>query len=149
VPLNHRVRRSGLYTSPHLVAVRERIRINSVPLSEEQFSSFFFDVWDRLEKNQEVCTDRTSPFFLADSSRPQRALESTSLKPAYFRMVTLVAFHAFLSLGVCVLLFFRPHGSLTFPTGGCYHPGSRCGRHVRQYKHCAQADSHRHYRLGS
>ena len=64
-----RSRRSGLYTSPHLVAVRERIRINSVPLSEEQFSSFFFEVWDRLEKNQEVCADRTSPFFLADSSR--------------------------------------------------------------------------------
>ncbi|KAF9653382.1 FolC bifunctional protein [Thelephora ganbajun] len=72
----------GLYTSPHLVAVRERIRINSVPLSEEQFSSLFFEVWDRLEKNQE------------------RAAESTPLKPAYFRMVTLVAFHAFLSLGV-------------------------------------------------
>ena len=94
--------RSGLYTSPHLVAVRERIRINSVPLSEEQFSSFFFEVWDRLEKNQEVCTDRTSPFFLTDLSRLQRALESTSPKPGYFRMVTLVAFHAFLSLGVCI-----------------------------------------------
>ncbi|KAF9782920.1 FolC bifunctional protein [Thelephora terrestris] len=72
----------GLYTSPHLVAVRERIRINSVPLSEEQFSSFFFEVWDRLDKNQE------------------RTLESTPLRPAYFRMMTLVAFHAFLSLGV-------------------------------------------------
>jgi len=93
--------RLGLYTSPHLVAVRERIRINSVPLSEEQFSSFFFEVWDRLERNQEVCTYRTTPFVLADSSRPQRAMESTSLKPMYFRMVTLVAFHAFLSLGVC------------------------------------------------
>lgn len=72
----------GLYTSPHVVAVRERIRINSVPLSKEQFSSFFFEVWDRLERNQ------------------MRALECTSLRPAYFRMVTLVAFHAFMSLGV-------------------------------------------------
>jgi len=95
-------RRLGLYTSPHLVAVRERIRINSVPLSEEQFSSFFFEVWDRLDRNQEVCTVATSPFFLADSSRPQRVMESTPLKPMYFRMVTLVAFHAFMSLGVCI-----------------------------------------------
>ena len=50
--------RLGLYTSPHLVAVRERIRINAVPLSEEQFSSFFFEVWDRLGKNQEVGCSR-------------------------------------------------------------------------------------------
>ena len=46
----------GLYTSPHLVAVRERIRINGVPISEELFTKFFFDVWDRLEENQQVCS---------------------------------------------------------------------------------------------
>lgn len=72
----------GLYTSPHLVAVRERIRVNGAPLSEEQFTKFFFEVWDRLEVNK------------------TRKLESTSDKPAYFRFVTLVAYHAFLSLKV-------------------------------------------------
>jgi len=41
----------GLYTSPHLVAVRERIRIGGKPLSEEEFSKYFFEVWDRLQKN--------------------------------------------------------------------------------------------------
>jgi folylpolyglutamate synthase len=46
----------GLYTSPHLVAVRERIRINGVPISEELFAKFFFDVWDRLEENNSVCS---------------------------------------------------------------------------------------------
>jgi folylpolyglutamate synthase/dihydropteroate synthase len=40
----------GLYTSPHLVAVRERIRINGTPISEEQFAKFFFQVWDRLDQ---------------------------------------------------------------------------------------------------
>ena len=39
----------GLYTSPHLVAVRERIRINGQPISEELFAKYFFDVWDKLE----------------------------------------------------------------------------------------------------
>lgn len=44
----------GLYTSPHLIAVRERIRVNGVPISEELFAKFFFDVWDRLEENHRV-----------------------------------------------------------------------------------------------
>ncbi|KAI0307269.1 Mur ligase [Multifurca ochricompacta] len=72
----------GLYTSPHLVAVRERIRINGVSLSEELFAKFFFDVWDRLETND------------------QRNPSTTSAKPMYFRYVTLMAFHAFLTLKV-------------------------------------------------
>ena len=44
----------GLYTSPHLIAVRERIRVNGAPISEELFAMFFFDVWDRLEENHHV-----------------------------------------------------------------------------------------------
>jgi folylpolyglutamate synthase/dihydropteroate synthase len=43
---------SGLYTSPHLVAVRERIRINGTPISEEDFSKFFFQVWDKLGQSK-------------------------------------------------------------------------------------------------
>jgi folylpolyglutamate synthase/dihydropteroate synthase len=41
----------GLYTSPHLVAVRERIRVDGHPLSEEEFTKYFFEVWDKLEAN--------------------------------------------------------------------------------------------------
>lgn len=44
----------GLYTSPHLVAVRERIRINGKPIAEEDFARYFFEVWDRLERNDVV-----------------------------------------------------------------------------------------------
>ena len=44
----------GLYTSPHLVAVRERIRVNGAPISEEDFAKYFFEVWDRLEANDMV-----------------------------------------------------------------------------------------------
>ena len=39
----------GLYTSPHLMEVRERIRINGAPISQELFAKYFFDVWDRLD----------------------------------------------------------------------------------------------------
>lgn len=51
----------GLFTSPHLIAVRERIRINGVPLPEDQFAQFFFEVWDRLGGNDTVSADSYSP----------------------------------------------------------------------------------------
>ncbi|KAK7060501.1 Folylpolyglutamate synthetase [Paramarasmius palmivorus] len=72
----------GLYTSPHLVAVRERIRINGRPLPEEDFTKFFFEIWDRLQENT------------------TRQHENTSLMPGYFRFLTLLAFHTFLALKV-------------------------------------------------
>ncbi|KAL1837387.1 hypothetical protein VTJ49DRAFT_3946 [Mycothermus thermophilus] len=74
----------GLFTSPHLIAVRERIRINSTPLSEETFARYFFDVWDRLEANSDVASDDAPP----------------GTKPIYARFLTLMSFHVFLSEGV-------------------------------------------------
>ncbi|KIJ70094.1 hypothetical protein HYDPIDRAFT_172002 [Hydnomerulius pinastri MD-312] len=71
----------GLYTSPHLVAVRERIRVGGRPLSEEEFAKFFFEVWNKLEEN------------------PRRT-EGFPEKPNYFRYLTLMAFHAFKALKV-------------------------------------------------
>jgi folylpolyglutamate synthase len=75
-------RKIGLYTSPHLVVVRERIRINSEPISEEQFTKYFFEVWDALE-----------------SSALREGLDPI-LKPAYFRFLTLMSFHVFMREGV-------------------------------------------------
>ncbi|WWD17944.1 hypothetical protein CI109_102389 [Kwoniella shandongensis] len=72
----------GLYTSPHLCAVRERIRINGEPISEEVFAKYFFEVWERLESDTKTLTPQTPVF------------------PIYFRLLTLLAFHTFLSLGV-------------------------------------------------
>lgn len=37
-----------------MVSVRERIRINGNPLSEEVFAKFFFEVWDALDVNTKV-----------------------------------------------------------------------------------------------
>lgn len=66
----------GLYTSPHLCSVRERIQINNVPISESDFSKYFFEVWDRLSAT-------------GDGS-----------KPVYFRYLTLMAYHLFVVEGV-------------------------------------------------
>ncbi|KAF2275791.1 bifunctional protein folC [Westerdykella ornata] len=74
----------GLYTSPHLRSVRERIQINNEPISEEKFAKYFFEVWDRLEAAAKT------------SDTPADA----PTKPVYFRYLTLMALHAYLEEGV-------------------------------------------------
>lgn len=76
----------GLYTSPHLVTVRERIRIDGLPISEPLFARYFFDLWDRF----------STP--AATSIVPDT--QSSETKPAYFRYLTLLAFHTFMKEGV-------------------------------------------------
>lgn len=71
----------GMYTSPHLKSVRERIRINGNPISEELFTKYFFQVWDRM--------DATS----SDESKfPHMTLGK---KPGYFKFLTVLSFHVF------------------------------------------------------
>ncbi|KAM4020342.1 folylpolyglutamate synthase, mitochondrial [Anomaloglossus baeobatrachus] len=67
--------KTGFYSSPHLVQVRERIRINGQPISKELFSKYFWQVYNRLEetKSDDMCS-----------------------MPAYFRFLTIMAFHVFL-----------------------------------------------------
>lgn len=74
--------RIGLYTSPHLVTVRERIQINSAPISEELFAKYLFEVWDALE-----------------ASAMKEGLDPAH-KPTYFRFLTLMAYHVFMREGV-------------------------------------------------
>ncbi|KAL8804305.1 MAG: hypothetical protein Q9182_002670 [Xanthomendoza sp. 2 TL-2023] len=76
-PLFHKI---GLYTSPHLRFVRERIRINNEPLSEELFAKYFFEVWDQLEASARALGEPTG----------------RTAKPPYFRFLTLMAFHTYI-----------------------------------------------------
>jgi folylpolyglutamate synthase/dihydrofolate synthase len=80
-------RKTGLYTSPHLVSVRERIRINSIPLSSELFAKYFFEVWDLLQS--------TGKSLTPDSED----------KPTYFRYLTLMSFHVFIEEQVDVAVY--------------------------------------------
>ncbi len=79
-----KIHKIGLYTSPHLRFVRERIQINNVPLSEEVFAKYFFETWDRLEAAARAVGQPTD----------------TTTKPVYFRFLTLMAFHTYISEGV-------------------------------------------------
>ncbi|KAH7256477.1 Mur ligase [Fusarium tricinctum] len=81
-------RKTGLFTSPHLIAVRERIRINSTPISEELFAKYFFEVWDRLE---------SAPKDDVDNFMPPR--------PIYARYLTLMSWHVFLQEGIDVAVY--------------------------------------------
>lgn len=75
----------GLYTSPHLCHVRERIRINSRPIEETVFTSRFFEIWHKLG--------------LENDSKG-----SSGSRPGYFRFLTLLAFHVFKSYGVNIAI---------------------------------------------
>lgn len=68
--------KTGFFSSPHLVQVRERIRINGQPISPEHFTKHFWRLYHRLEETK-------------DGS-------SCVSMPAYFRFLTLMAFHVFL-----------------------------------------------------
>ncbi|EME48688.1 hypothetical protein DOTSEDRAFT_49112 [Dothistroma septosporum NZE10] len=72
----------GLYTSPHLRFVRERIQINNEPISEGLFAKCFWEVWDRFE-----------------ASRPAEDVVDTRNvggKPVYFHYLTLMALHCYM-----------------------------------------------------
>jgi len=53
----------GLYSSPHIMEVRERIRINGEPLSKELFTKYFFETFEMFEKtkvNKIFCTNNSN-----------------------------------------------------------------------------------------
>ncbi|KAI9271418.1 Mur ligase [Sporodiniella umbellata] len=96
--------KTGLFTSPHLVAVRERIRINGEPISEELFAKYSQYVWERLEATKEEAI-RAMDMSDGDKNELIRNKRAHPDKPIYFRYLTLVALHAFIQEKVdCAIL---------------------------------------------
>ncbi|GFN94006.1 folylpolyglutamate synthase [Plakobranchus ocellatus] len=89
---------TGLYTSPHLFEVRERIRINGRPLSKEKFGKYFWSVFSKLK----------------DTEIPCKADEGYDM-PFYFTFLTVMAIHVFLEEGVDVAI-------MEVGIGGQYDP---------------------------
>ncbi|TGJ85702.1 hypothetical protein E0Z10_g3057 [Xylaria hypoxylon] len=89
-------RKIGLFTSPHLIAVRERIRIDGAPVSEELFARYFFEVWDRLGDAEEREGPMTIDERLGIPSPP---------RPIYSRYLTLMSYHVFLQEGIDVSVY--------------------------------------------
>jgi folylpolyglutamate synthase len=74
---------TGLFTSPHLVDIRERIRINGRPVSKRVFGQAYWKIRERLEQYP---NDKTSH---DDDGADLPVL------PGYFRMITLLALYIF------------------------------------------------------
>ncbi|XP_044983368.1 folylpolyglutamate synthase-like [Hordeum vulgare subsp. vulgare] len=74
--------RTGLFTSPHLMDVRERFRLDGVDISEEKFLNYFWSCWNKLKEK----TDDDIPM------------------PPYFRFMALLAFKIFSAEQVDVAL---------------------------------------------
>jgi len=71
---------AGLYTSPHLVRINERIQLNGEPISDPEFTEMFTRVEGAAEK------------LVAVSELPWH--------PSFFEMLTAMAFEYFASAGV-------------------------------------------------
>ncbi|XP_030000112.1 folylpolyglutamate synthase, mitochondrial-like [Sphaeramia orbicularis] len=67
--------RTGFYSSPHLVHVRERICINGWPISRQLFTKYFWEAYEQLDDS--------------------KAAHGGSM-PFYFQFLTMLAFHVFL-----------------------------------------------------
>lgn len=77
---------TGMFTSPHLVCIRERIRVNGLPISEEVFAEVYWTVRKKLES-----FDRST----IDESRND--LPTLPKVPGYFRMLALMAIMVFIN----------------------------------------------------
>lgn len=76
---------TGLYTSPHLVSVRERIQIDGSRLSRALFARYFFEAWDAVG-----CAPEEDP-------GGGGLCNDGMVRPFYFRFLTILAFHVFMS----------------------------------------------------
>ncbi|KAI3968175.1 hypothetical protein MKX01_018478 [Papaver californicum] len=74
--------RTGLFTSPHLIDVRERFRVDGLDISEENFLQYFWDCWHRLKEN----------------------LSEDLPMPPLFQFLTVLAFKIFISEKVDVAI---------------------------------------------
>ncbi|KAF2361477.1 Folylpolyglutamate synthetase [Trinorchestia longiramus] len=72
--------KTGLYTSPHLVSVTERIRINGLPIHCDEYTKHFWSVYNALYCKRESANDM----------------------PAYFKFLTVLAMKIFLEAQVDV-----------------------------------------------
>eukprot|EP00794_Sanderia_malayensis_P016247 gene16248-17889_t len=75
--------KTGFYSSPHLVEVRERIRINGKPLEKDKFVEYFWHCMDGLQST---------------------VINYDGEMPAYFRFLTLLAYYVFLQEQVDVAI---------------------------------------------
>lgn len=79
--LRHHGFKTGFFSSPHLVEVRERIRIDGEPLSRKKFTGYFWNTYE--------------PLLRASQDKNVGPLDDLNM-PMYFNFLTIMAIHAFI-----------------------------------------------------
>jgi folylpolyglutamate synthase len=79
--------RVGLFTSPHLTQVRERIAINGQAIPEDRFAYYFFQLWSALYGDE-----------IAANIQP-------ALRLGYFPFLTLLSFYIFVREDVDIAVY--------------------------------------------
>ena len=54
---------TGFFNSPHLIEVRERIRINGKPISKKLFATYFWEVFHKLDQTKDLFDVKFPPYF--------------------------------------------------------------------------------------
>ncbi|KAI7461947.1 hypothetical protein KC367_g6645 [Hortaea werneckii] len=88
-------KKTGLYTSPHLMAPEERVRVNMQPLERGLLAKYFFEVYDSLPQ-------------LHSDYDPRKELIQRG--PRTLQLWALLAFHVFIREGVDVAIIETHHG---------------------------------------
>ena len=89
--------RVGLYTSPHVVSVRERIVLDCKPISQDKLARYVGEVWDRLTEAARREAEAKGLLHDGPGGVSEEELRGPGTKPFYFRFLTLAALHAFAS----------------------------------------------------
>lgn len=74
--------KTGLFTSPHLISVTERIKLRGNAISQNQFAKYFWEVYDALNKKKSHESDL----------------------PSYFKFLQIMAFYIFVQEKVDVAI---------------------------------------------
>src|SRR5262245_5634915 len=81
--LNRAGYRTGLFTSPHLVNVEERIQVDRVSITREELTALLYDVWDAATGGRGSCRA---------TNGNGRSSQPTDLQPTFFEVATALGF---------------------------------------------------------
>ncbi|XP_065917696.1 folylpolyglutamate synthase, mitochondrial-like isoform X2 [Dysidea avara] len=114
--LRHCGLKTGFFSSPHLMEVRERIRINGNPLSKDKFATYFYHCFGVLDAKKDLMDGEL---------------------PGYFRFLTIMAYYTFLEEKVDVAIMEVGLGGEYDPTNVIRWPVV-CGVTSLDYDHVEQ-----------
>lgn len=111
--LRHSGFKTGFYSSPHILQVNERIRINGQPLDNDNFARYFYQVYSNLVNG---------------------SLDVGLSYPSYFSLLTIMAFNVFLKEQVDCAIIEVGIGGEFDPTNVIQKPVA-CGLTTLDYDH--------------